>query len=326
MRGCIESLQDGTYSFDDELDNDGVDHEPLKLAIDIHVRGDEITFDLSRSSPQCRGPLNCPLSSTISALMVGIKHIFPEVPVNSGCFLPFQFIVPEGNLFNPIAPAPVSATTIETGQRLIGAVIGALSSAVPTRVPAGTFATGTAIGVGGTSSRLGRYVNTFFFGGGYGGSSTGDGLTNGSTLVSTARNTCIEVIESTTELLFTNYGVREGSAGDGQYRGGYGVDIQFRVKAGDAYVTLVADRSRTPPHGLFGGRPGATADHNFVIGGQPVRAEFRTKADRVYLRPGDGVHLRTPGGGGFGLAEGRAASLRERDVMNGYECASASCS
>src|SRR5262249_41929490 len=157
------------------------------------------TFDLSKSSGQCRGPFNCPLSSTISALLVGIKHIFPEVPVNSGCFLPFEFIVPEGNLFNPTEPAPVSAITIETGQRLIGAVIGALSPVVPDRVPAGTFATGTAIGIGGTSRRLGRYVGTFFFGGGYGGSSSGDGLTNGSTLVSTARNTSIEVIERTTE-------------------------------------------------------------------------------------------------------------------------------
>lgn len=319
MRRCIESIPDGTYSFTDEFDNDGVDPGPLRIALDLHVRGSEITFDVSRSAKQCRGPFNCPLSSTISALMIGMKHIFPEIPVNSGCFVPFEFVVPEGSLYNPVSPAPVSATTTETAQRLIEAVIGALAPVVPDRVPAGTFCTGTNIGIGGASPTRGRYVNMFFFGGGYGGSVSSDGLTNGSTLVSTARNTSIEVLEKATPLLFTRYAVREGSAGRGRHRGGYGVEIAFYLRDGDAYLTLVGDRGRTRPHGLFGGEPGAAADHEFVVGGERIKPPFLTKIDRLYLKAGDGAVLRTPGGGGYGPPSERAASAYARDVANGYE-------
>lgn len=324
MRRCIESLPDGTYSFADEFDNDGVDAQPLHIALDIHVRGDEITFDVSRSSKQCRGPFNTPLSSTISALMIGMKHIFPEIPVNSGCFVPFHFVTPEGNLYNPVEPAPVSATTTETAQRLIEAVLGALAPVVPDRIPAGTFCTGSNIGIGGNSPSRGRYVNFFFFGGGYGGSKFADGLTNGSTLVSTARNTSVEVLERQTPLLFTNCGVREGSAGAGQFRGGYGVDIQFELRDGDAYLTLVGDRSLTPPHGLFGGTPGAPADHDFNVGGRPFKAPFVTKVDRLYLKAGDSVHLRTPGGGGYGDPARRDPAQQARDIANQYEKPAAS--
>lgn len=319
MRRCIESLPDGKYHFTDEFDNDGVDPEPLKIALEVHVAGSEITFDVSGSSSQCRGPFNCPLSSTISALMIGMKHIFPEIPVNSGCFAPFKFVIPEGNVYNPVEPAPVSATTTETAQRLIEAVLGALAPVVPDRVPAGTFCTGTNIGIGGQSPTRGSYVTMFFFGGGYGGSSSGDGLTNGSTLVSTARNTSIEVLERTTPLLFTRYGVREGSAGDGEFRGGYGVEIEFQVRDGHAYLTLVGDRGLTPPHGLFGGEPGAVADHEFVVAGKRFKAPFLTKVDRLYVQQGDGVRLRTPGGGGYGSPSKREVALRSRDAANGYE-------
>jgi len=321
MRRCIESIPDGSYRFEDEFDNDGVDPQPLKIALEIEVRGSRIVFDVSGSSDQCRGPFNCPLSSTISALMIGMKHIFPEIPVNSGCFAPFEFVAPLGNVYNPIEPAPVSATTTETAQRLIEAVIGALAPVVPDRVPAGTFCTGTNIGIGGHSPTRGRYVNMFFFGGGYGGSSSADGLTNGSTLVSTARNTSIEVLERTTPLLFTRYAVREGSAGAGEFRGGYGVDIAFELRDGDAYLTLVGDRSRTAPHGLFGGMPGAPADHEFTVQGKTTKAPFLTKVDRLYLRAKDGVHLRTPGGGGYGSPDARGEELRARDRDNGYEAA-----
>jgi len=319
MRKCIESIPDGTYSYDDEFDNDGVDPQPLPIGLDIHVSGSEITFDLSRSAPQCRGPFNCPLSSTISALMIGMKHIFPEIPVNSGCFVPFRFVVPEGSMYNPVAPAPVSATTTETAHRLIEGVLGALAQVATDRIPAGTFCTGTNIGIGGFSPTRGRYVNIFFFGGGYGGSSVGDGLTNGSTLMSTARNTSIEVLEHAAPLLFTRYGVRERSGGAGQNRGGYGVEIAFHLRDGDAYLTLVGDRSRTPPHGLFGGEPGAPADHEFVVDGRRFPAPFLTKIDRLYLKPGDGVILRTPGGGGYGDPAARPLEKRRNDVLNGYE-------
>lgn len=147
------------------MDNDGIDPEPLLIDLKMSVAGSEITFDLSGSSPERRGPFNSPWSSTISGFMIGIKHVFADVPINAGCFVPFHFVVPQGCMFNPRPPAPVSATTTETAHRLVGVTMGALGMAMPGRVPAGAFGTGTNVGMGGDSPTKGRYATIFFFGG-----------------------------------------------------------------------------------------------------------------------------------------------------------------
>ena len=317
MREHIAAIPDGTYRFQDRMDNDGVDLEPLLIDLTMTVAGSDITFDLSGSSPACRGPFNSPYSSTMSALMIGVKHVFDDVPINAGCFAPFRIIVPEGNMFHPIAPSPVSGTTTETAQRLVGVTMGALSQAIPDRVPASPFGTGTNIGIGGNSPSRGRYATIFFFGGGYGGHHDHDGLTNGSTVISASRNSSVEVLEHSVPILFTRYAMREGSGGEGQYRGGLGVEVDFHLRDGDAYLTLVADRARFGPPGAAGGGPGEPADHEFHVGGRAFRAEHLSKIDRLYLKAGDGVRLKTPGGGGYGNRAERDPELRRADGLNG---------
>ena len=317
MRVHIEAIPDGTYHFFDEMDSDGVDEGRLRLDLKLTVKGAEITFDLSGSSPETRGPFNSPISSTMTALMIGMKHVFWDVPINAGCFEPFHYIVPEGCMLNPRPPRPVSGTTTETSHRLVGVTMGALAQAIPDRVPAGFFGTGTNIGLGGNSPTYGRYATIFFFGGGYGGHADGDGLTNGSTTIAASRNSSIEVLEQTVPLLFTRYAVRESSAGDGEHRGGFGVEVAFELRDGDAYLTLVGDRTAAGPHGLLGGRPGASADHDFHTGGRTFKPPHLSKIDRLYLKPGDGCVLRTPGGGGYGDPAKRGADARKADHLNG---------
>jgi N-methylhydantoinase B len=319
MRGHIAAIPDGAYTFQDEMDGDGVDVGPLLIHLVMTVAGSEITFDLSGSSPQCRGPFNCPYSSTVSGLMIGIKHVFADVPINAGCFVPFRTIAPEGSMFNPISPAPVSGTTTETAQRLACVTMGVLAQAMPGQVPAGPFGTGTNIGMGGDSPTRGRYATIFFFGGGYGAHSRGDGLTNGSTIIAASRNSSIEVLEHNVPILFTRHAVRAGSAGDGRYRGGFGTDVAFHLRDGTAYLTLVGDRGRAGPHGLEGGGPGQPASHRMTVGGCTFQPDQLTKIDRLYLRPGDGVHLQTPGGGGFGDPRDRACAALADDLAAGYE-------
>ena len=319
MRKHIEAIPDGSYHVQDWMDSDGVDPDPVLIDLVMTVAGDEITFDLSGSSQACRGPFNAPYSSTMSALMIGVKHVFPDVPINAGCFEPFRIIAPVGNMFNPLPPAPVSGTTTETSQRLVGVTMAALALAVPGLVPAGSFGTGTNIGMGGNSPTRGRYATIFFFGGGYGAYHDQDGLTNGSAVISASRNSSIEVLEHTVPILFTRYAVREGSAGDGRQRGGCGVGIDFHLRDGDAYLTLVGDRGRFGPPGAAGGETGAPADHTFHVGGKDFKAEHLTKIDRLYLRPGDGVRLRTPGGGGYGDPTLRSPEARRLDELDGLE-------
>ena len=317
MRGHIEAIPDGTYHFFDEMDSDGVDEGRLRLDLKLTVKGSEITFDLSGSSPETRGPFNSPISSTMTALMIGMKHVFWDVPINAGCFEPFHYIIPEGCMLNPRPPRPVSGTTTETSHRLVGVTMGALAQAIPDRVPAGFFGTGTNIGLGGNSPTYGRYATIFFFGGGYGGHAGGDGLTNGSTVIAASRNSSVEVLEQTVPLLFTRYAVREGSAGDGEHRGGFGVEVAFELRDGDAYLTLVGDRASEGPHGLLGGERGASADHDFHTGGVSFKPPHLSKIDRLYIKPGDGCVLRTPGGGGYGAPAKRKAEARGADRLNG---------
>lgn len=317
MRRHIEEIPDGSYHVQDWMDSDGVDPDPVLLDLVMTVAGSEITFDLSGSSSERRGPLNTPYSSTMSALMIGVKHVFPDVPINAGCFAPFRIIAPAGSMFNPLPPAPVSCTTTETSQRLVGLTMEALALAVPDLVPAGSFCTGTNIGLGGNSPTRGRYATIFFFGGGYGAYPEQDGLTNGSALISASRNSSIEVLEHTVPILFTRYAIREGSAGDGCQRGGFGVEIDFSLRDGEAYLTLIGDRGRSGPPGAAGGEPGAPANHSFHVAGKEFQAEHLTKVDRLYLRPGDGVRLRTPGGGGYGDPSLRSAEARQIDELDG---------
>ncbi|MEJ0069049.1 MAG: hydantoinase B/oxoprolinase family protein [Pseudomonadota bacterium] len=318
MRNYIAQIPDGDYRFQDELDSDGLDEGKLLIDLVLTVKGSEITFDLSGSAGECRGPFNSPLSSTITGLMIGMKHVFWDVPINSGCFVPFHYVIPEGSLFNPRPPRPVNGTTTETTQRLVGVVMGALAQAIPERVPAGAFGTGTNIGLGGNSPLKGRYATIFFFGGGYGGHAGGDGLTNGSTVISASRNSSIEVLEQSVPLLFTRYAVREDSGGAGQHRGGCGVEVDFHLRDGEAYMTLVGDRGLTQPYGLVGGEGGQSADHEFHVGNRRFRAPHLTKIDRLYIQAGDGVALKTPGGGGYGDPARRSSDARAADKANGY--------
>ena len=110
MREQIRLLPDGVYSFDDRLDNDGIVDEPLTIAVDMTIAGDCMTFDFSRSSPACAGPLNIARSTAVACCYVGLKHIFPDVPANAGCLAPIEFIIPEGSLLGVQAPSPSAAT------------------------------------------------------------------------------------------------------------------------------------------------------------------------------------------------------------------------
>ena len=106
MRHHIETIPDGVYSFASELDSDGVDNRRLTVHLDMTVRGTDIDFDYSKSSPPCRGPMNSVWAITQSATYIALKHVFPDVPVNSGCFEPVHIRKPVGHL--PLRRVPAT--------------------------------------------------------------------------------------------------------------------------------------------------------------------------------------------------------------------------
>ena len=168
MRANIASLPDGTYSYDDFLDNDGITDVPLSIALDLVISGDTMRLDFSRSSPPCDGPLNIALSTTVACCYVALKHIFTDVPANAGCLAPIEFVIPNTTLLAVSAPRPVGGYT-ETILRVIDTVFGAFAKVAPQRANGSPFATINALSLSGWREHGRRWVMFCFFGGGLGG-------------------------------------------------------------------------------------------------------------------------------------------------------------
>jgi N-methylhydantoinase B len=319
MRSYIEAIPDGTYSFFSDLDGDGVENSPLRVHLDLTVEGTDLHFDLSKSSPPCRGPLNSVWAITKSAIYIAVKHVFPDVPINAGCFRPLHIKKPLGTFLHAEYPRPVSGCAAEVSQRLIEVVFGAMAQALPDKLVAAPFSCSGNFSLGGHDPLRGRdYVMINFSGGGYGASIDTDGLSNGAASISASKTMPIELIEQRYPILFEEYALREDSGGAGRRRGGLGVSYRVRVRRGDGTASFLMDHGKFAPHGLFGGQGGALNEIQIIRNGDRHRLPHVSKGSGWHLDAEDQVEVRTPGGGGYGLPEDRERELIERDLRRGY--------
>ncbi len=318
MCSHLEEVPDGTYRFVEEMDNDGIDDVPLHIEAAVTVSGQRLTVDFTGSSEPCAGPMNSVYAATVSSCAVALKHIWPEVSLNSGMFAPLDFVVPDTTFLNAAVPRPVAGCAAETSQRIITAVMGCLAQAVPARVPAGSCATINNLSMGGVDAEGNPYVMYVFLGGGYGGHESGDGLTNGCSLMSVARTQSLEILEQRYPVRFNRYALREGSAGSGRHRGGFGVEFEFEFTGRSGRASLLGDQAKSPPRGVGGGGNGAPASPYFVLEGEHTVLPMICKGENIPLHPGDVVCLRTAGGGGYGPRSERDRQLVNRDITDGY--------
>lgn len=319
MRHHIEQVPDGTYAFTTYLDSDGVSEGRLAIALSMTVSGSEIEFDLSRSDPPCKGPMNSVWAQTQTAVYVGLKHVFPDVPVNAGCFRPIRIRKPVGTFLYAEYPRPVAGCASEVSQRIMEAVFGAMGQAIPGRMFAAPFGTAGNLSLGGYDPELKRhYVMYFFSGGGYGGNVDTDGLSNGASSIGIARTTPIELLEQRYPILIEEYALRPGSGGAGRNRGGLGVVFRCRLLRGEAVASFLMDHGRTGPHGLLGGQPGATTRIQMMRGGELTGLQHLSKGEGIELSAGDWVQVLTPGGGGYGEPAERDPVAVARDLRRGY--------
>ena len=318
MRDAIEAIPDGTYAFEDFLDNDGITDAPLRIALDVTIAGDRMTLDFSRSSPPCAGPLNIAYSTSVACCYVALKHVFPDVPANAGCLAPITFEIPDTTLLGVKAPKPVGGYT-ETILRVIGVVFGALAKAVPERATAGPFGTINALSLTGHRDDGSRWVMFSFFGGGLGGNPESDGLNHANNPISTATIPPAEILEAAYPVIFTQWALRPDSAGAGRHRGGLGAIYEIEVLAGSgADVFLLGERGKYPPFGVNGGLPAALNRFVWQTGGGEASPPLASKITDVRIASGGRVRLETPGGGGFGPPAVRAPDKVARDVRLGY--------
>ncbi len=320
MRAKLHEIPDGVYRSEAFVDSDGVVDAPLRIALTLTKRGDAVRCDFAGSSPPCQGPMNSVIATTRSAVYLAIKHVWPEVPINAGMFEPIAITGVEGTFLDARYPRPVSGCAAEVSQRIAEAVFLALVQAVPERVTAAPAGTSGNFALGGFDPLKDRgYVLYHITGGGYGGNARTDGLSYGCSTIGISKSAPLEVTEQQYPILFEEYALREGSAGAGKHRGGFGLRYAVRLLRGTARASFVMDHGRFGPPGVLGGAPGAP--NRIVIehaDGRRVVPEHLSKAQGIAVEAGDVIRIETPGGGGYGPVEERDPRLAARDRRRGY--------
>ena len=298
-RAFIAELPDGAYGFEDALDDDGLSEDAVPIRARITISGEEAEVDLTGSAPQTAGGVNANLAVTLSAVLYAFKAIIgAEVPVNAGILRPIRLVVPDGTVVSAEHPHAVAGGNVETSQRIVDVLLGALQGAAPKRIPAASAGTMSNIAFGGVNPETGRpfaYYETIA--GGHGAGAAGPGLSARHSHMTNSLNTPTEALEHALPVRVEFYRVRGGSGGAGRNRGGDGIERAFRFHA-PASLTIMADRHRRPPYGLAGGEPGTPGEVEVrIAGGETVRLPSKC---RLELKKGDVLVIRTPGGGGYG--------------------------
>ena len=287
MRAHIAAVPDGVYRSEAFVDSDGVVNEPLKIALEVTKAGETLSFDFTGSSPPCKGPMNSVVATTYSAVYLAMRHIFPDTPLNAGAFEPLRIKRPEGTFLDARYPRPVSGCAAEVSQRIAEAVFLALVQAIPDKVTAAPAGSSGNFALGGFDPMKGAgYVMYQISGGGYGGNSDHDGLTNGCSTIGISKSQPVEVLEQYYPILFKRFALREGSGGAGAQRGGFGVHYEVELLRGEARASFVMDHGRFGPPGVQGGADGAPNVVRVHRGGETLIPEHLSKDQDIPLVAG----------------------------------------
>lgn len=318
-----QRIPDGTYAFWDYMDDDYVSKIPIRVRCEMTVKNGAVHLDFAGTDPQVPAAYNVPTGGIrhpwlTLRLMQFVASYDQSIPLNHGLFEGITVSVPEGNLLNPIFPAPVgirSAPAIRVGDVLTGCLARATPELTPapsggTVVPTVLAEYDPALGtrrvqvmqslVGGTGARMGA-----------------DGVDGRDSSLANCFNTPTEASEAEVGAVVTHYGLRPGSGGPGKWRGGTGLIFTMRIdNEGSAVLGRGLERYVFRPYGIMGGRPGAPA--RVVLNyGRPGERELG-KISMIEPKPGDTVTLMSAGGGGYGDPFERPMEMVLRDVRAGF--------
>jgi len=316
MRLRLSKIPSGTYQAQDYLeDPDGHD---IRLKVTLTISKGRLKVDYTGTDSQVSNPLNAAYGVTLSGVYYVTRTLTgDDVPANHGAFTPITVHAPEGTILNPTFPYPVAGGNVETSQRNADLLYRAFSKAIPAKVPADSGGSMNNIMMGGTyKGRNWAFYETI--GVGLGARSDADGIDGIQANMTNTMNTPIEEIERSYPLLIRHYELRPDSFGPGRRRGGTGIIRSYQALTDNIIVTVLADRGRNRPRGLFGGGPGARTEVNLY-----KRARGRTQKMRLpvkvtlVLQKGDVIEIRTAGGGGYGKPEKREGARIQEDIQQG---------
>ncbi|NKC10806.1 MAG: hydantoinase B/oxoprolinase family protein [Gammaproteobacteria bacterium] len=317
MRALIADLPDGTYAFEDVMDDDGLGHVNVKIKLEIKVVGDRITFDFTGSDKQVTGNINLTTNATESAICYAIKALLdPDVPNNAGVLDCFDLVTQPGTVVDCKFPAPVAARA-HTCQRVVDIIIGALAKALPEQAVGAANGANTTAVFSGVDPRSGdSYLYLETLGGGFGGRSDRDGTDGIQVHITNTSNLPIEAIEMEYPLRVESYGFVEDSGGAGQYRGGLGLRRVIRPVDHVCIFNGAGERFDNQPWGIFGAAAGRRGQfiHVREDGSQE---QLAIKPSAITLLPKEQLIMETPGAGGYGAPCDRPDELIEDDRESG---------
>ena len=298
-RARLSRIPPGTYEFADALDDDGVTDEPVPIRVRLTIADGGIEADFTGSSAQRPSSVNAVAAVTRSALYYAVFCLLGgDAPLNAGCFRPIDVVLPEASIVSPRAGLAVSAGNVETSQRIVDVVLGALAIALPDVIPAASNGSMSNVVIGGFDVARDRpftYYETL--GGGAGAGPEGDGLSAVHSHMTNTLNTPIETIESTFPMRVTEYAIRRDTGGSGAHTGGDGMRRSYEFLV-PAKVTLMTERRRLRPWGLLGGSD-ASVGTNHLTHADGTTVGLPSKAN-LTVEAGDVLSVDTAGGGGWG--------------------------
>ncbi|MFM2157730.1 MAG: hypothetical protein RLZZ124_204, partial [Cyanobacteriota bacterium] len=286
VRRVLDRLADGRA----EVELDG--GQRVCVAITVDHRGRRARIDFTGSSAQQPGNLNAPLAITKAVVLYAFRCLVDEpIPLNAGCFIPLELVVPEGSLLRPAPPAAVVAGNVETSQAVANALFAALG------VMAAAQGTMNNLSFGNADC---QYYETICGGTGAGRRMNGEGFAGASAVQSHMTNSRLtdpELLEERLPVRLERFAIRRGSGGSGRWSGGDGVIRELRALQ-RLTLSLLTGSRRVAPFGLAGGDPGACGVNTLIRG--DGREEPLPASIALELEPGDRVRIATPGGGGYG--------------------------
>ncbi len=316
-RRILATWPDGTWHGEALLDDDGFGREDIAIRATCTKRGDRLTVDLSASDPQATGFVNSSYPNMRSAVCMAFAYLLdPDVAKNDGAFRPLEVIAREGTVVWAREGAPVTLCTSHCSNEIVEAIIRALQHCCPDRAMGGWGRRFRVAIQGRDARRPDRpFVwHLFHARPGGGGSAGGDGWSCAGEWHSAGglKFGSVEMAEARFPLLFEHHEYLAGSAGDGTHRGGLGAELRLRIESdGPCRGNTAGDGVRHGAAGMRGGQDGKP--HRYVLGERVLK----TKEVGIGIMPGDVLHVRSGGGGGWGPPEAREAAARERDVQEG---------
>lgn len=313
-RAALEELPDGQYSFEDWIDDDGVDlAKPIRLFVTMRKQGDHMVVDWTGTDPQVKGAINNTYSYTKAASYTAIRSVLPaNIPNNEGVFRAIEVIAPEATIANAVPPAACAARGL-TGFRMVDCAFGALAMMLPDKVFAASDGGNTGITIGGYYPDRRPFIYVDFTCGAWGARPWADGLDGNSNMFANMASHSVEVTEAEQPIRIEAYEFVPDKAGPGRFRGGVPFRRDYRFLEEEGVLQVRSDRRRYRPYGLYGGQPGRPSWN--YLNPETENRELPSKLTMT-VRRGEVFRHEVAGAGGYGDPLERDPAAVAKDVRN----------